>query len=244
MSRPTDPRVRQQLFCFPYAGGGPSLFRSWQAELGPSIRVHPVQMPGRETRIAERPLTSVAAMAEMAANEIERAADAPFTLFGYSFGSLVAFETARLLRRRGLSPSTLMAAALRPPHMPHRGRRIHELPDHELLAELRKLKGTSDAVLRSRELMSIVLPAIRSDFRAYETYRYEEQTPLACPISVTGGIADPSVSQAELVGWSDHTRGTFRMRMLPGDHFFIHSGRGLLIWSLLQELLEPLRAAC
>ena len=206
--------------------------------------MHALQLPGREARIAEPPLTSVKALAEMAAAEIERAADAPFALFGYSFGSLVAFETARLLRRRGSMPSNLMVAALRPPQLPHRGRRIHEMPVHEFAAELRKLKGTPDAVLGNPELMSLVLPAIRADFQAYETYRYHEQEPLECPISVIGGIADPSASQADLIAWSEQTSGSFRMRMLPGDHFFIHSARGLLIWAILQDLLEPLRVAC
>jgi medium-chain acyl-[acyl-carrier-protein] hydrolase len=203
-----------------------------------------LQPPGRETRIAEPPLTSVAALAEWAAAEIERTAGEQFALFGYSFGSLVAFETARLLRRRGLMPSNLTVAALRAPQIPHRGRRIHEMPVGEFTGELRRLKGTPEAILGNAELMSLVLPAIRADFQAYETYRYREQEPLECPISVMGGIADPSASQAELVAWSEQTSATFRLRMMPGDHFFIHSARSLIVWAILQDLLEPLRVAC
>jgi medium-chain acyl-[acyl-carrier-protein] hydrolase len=244
MKQPGDPRAQYDLYCFPYAGGGSSVFRSWQAEFGPSVRVKPLLWPGREARIAEPALASVAALARMASLEIERDRGRPFALFGYSFGSLVAFETARLLRGRGLTPSALIVAALRPPHIPHGGRRIHALPPRELAAELRKLKGTPEAVLRDPELMSLVLPAIRADFEAYETYRYDEQEPLACPISALGGIADPSVSQADLVAWSQHTTGRFRMRMLPGDHFFLQTARGLVVWAILQDLLTPLRAAC
>src|SRR5947208_6491866 len=89
--------ARLQLFCFPYAGGGASIFRSWQAETGPSIRMVPVRLRGRESRIFEQPLRSVPELTEAIAAEIVPLIDGPFAFFGYSFGALLAFETARLL---------------------------------------------------------------------------------------------------------------------------------------------------
>jgi surfactin synthase thioesterase subunit len=232
-----------RLFCFPYAGGGASIFRSWPAALGPAVDVHAIRLPGRETRIAEPPLVSVPALAEMVASEIAPLLDRPFAFFGCSFGSLVAFETARVLRKQNLTPVRLFIAALKAPQLPLRRKQIHDLPADEFAQEVRNFKGTPEAVLQNPELMSLILPAVRADFRAYETYSYETQEPLDCPITVMGGLADPSVSQPELVAWNVLTSTDFAMRMFPGDHFFIHGARGLLTWTILRELLEPLRAA-
>ena len=40
-----------RLICFPYAGGGPSLFRGWPLELSQQVEVCAVQLPGREARM-------------------------------------------------------------------------------------------------------------------------------------------------------------------------------------------------
>ena len=45
-----------RLICFPYAGGGPSLFRGWPLELSQQVEVCAVQLPGREARMKEPPI--------------------------------------------------------------------------------------------------------------------------------------------------------------------------------------------
>src|SRR5207253_6252727 len=106
-----------------------------------------------------------------------------------------------------------------------------------------RLKGTPEAVLQNPELMDLVLPRIQADFCAYETYDYRSEEPLACPISVMGGVSDSSVCRSELQAWSAHTSQDFRVRLFPGDHFFIHSARGLVMWAIRQDLATPLRKA-
>src|SRR5690349_1497771 len=113
---PTSGPRRFKLFCFPYAGGGASIFRSWQADTVPSIRILPVRLRGRESRIFEPPLESVPELAEAIASEIAPAIESPFVFFGYSFGALLAFETTRLLRRQGIGPDRLIVASLKAPH--------------------------------------------------------------------------------------------------------------------------------
>lgn len=44
------------MFCFSYAGGGASVFRSWQRKLGDQICVCPAHYPGHEERILEEPI--------------------------------------------------------------------------------------------------------------------------------------------------------------------------------------------
>ena len=45
--------ARLRLFCFPYAGGGASLYRSWAEPLASVAEIWSVQLPGRENRLGE-----------------------------------------------------------------------------------------------------------------------------------------------------------------------------------------------
>jgi surfactin synthase thioesterase subunit len=56
-----------------------------------------------------------------------------------------------------------------------------------------------------------------------------------CPISVFGGLQDREVQLDELEAWREHTVGSFSLKMLTGDHFFIHSSQ-----SLLPELIKQM----
>ncbi len=42
------------------------------------------------------------------------------------------------------------------------------------------------AVLAEPDLMKLLLPVLRADMTAVETYEYEQGSPLPCPITVSG----------------------------------------------------------
>lgn len=86
------------------------------------------------------------------------------------------------------------------------------------------------------ELMRLLLPILRADFAVTETYAYTPEPPLACPITVLGDLQDHEVSRDRLEAWREQTTGAFSLRMLPGDHFFLHSAQPLLLQVLAQEL--------
>src|SRR5262245_63313639 len=44
------------LFCLPYAGAGAGAFRAWRDAFPAAIDVQPIQLPGRENRIADPPV--------------------------------------------------------------------------------------------------------------------------------------------------------------------------------------------
>jgi 4'-phosphopantetheinyl transferase len=115
---------------------------------------------------------------------------------------------------------------------------VHTLPDAEFRDELRRLKGTPAAVLNDDELMELLLPTLRADFALCETYAFAPAPPLTCPISALGGLADDTVSRQDLDAWREQGTGPFRLRMLPGDHFFLQTAQPLLLRALAQELPE------
>ena len=47
------------LFCIPFAGGGAAFYRRWVKKMQGLLTVCPVQLPGREERIAEEPYTDM-----------------------------------------------------------------------------------------------------------------------------------------------------------------------------------------
>jgi medium-chain acyl-[acyl-carrier-protein] hydrolase len=220
--RTTGPPTRLRLFCFPYAGAGALIFRKWSGGLPADVQVCPVQLPGRGTRLTERPFTRLTPLVEALAQALEPLLDQPFAFFGHSLGSLISFELARRIRRAyGVQPVQLFVSAGRAPQIPHRDAPVHALPEKEFLAELRRLNGTPNELLEHKELMEIMLPPLRADFALYETYVYSVEAPLDCPISAFGGLHDYRVNDNDLEGWRLQTNGSFSLRMFPGDHFFL-----------------------
>jgi medium-chain acyl-[acyl-carrier-protein] hydrolase len=232
-----NPQARLRLFCFPYAGSGASIFRTWSDGLPLDVEVCPVQYPGRGTRLMETPFTQISPLIYALAQALEPLLDKPFAFFGHSLGALVGFELARQLRRQsGVQPVRLLVSADRAPQIPHRDRPIHALPDGEFLVELRRLNGSPGKVLEDRELMQIMLPVLRADFAVYETYVYAAEPPLDCPISAFGGLHDHRVSGGDLEAWRGQTSASFSLQMFPGDHFFLNTTQLLLLPALSQIL--------
>jgi medium-chain acyl-[acyl-carrier-protein] hydrolase len=237
-SRGRNPEPALRLFCLPHAGGGASLYRTWSAALPTDIDVCPVQLPGRETRAREAPLSRLRALVPAIAEGLLPMLDAPFAFFGHSMGGLLGFELARYLRRQwGRLPVRLLVAGHRAPHLPRRGSSLHSLPEPHFSQELRTLGGTPAEVLDNRELMNVVAPVLRADFAVCETYEYAPDEPLACPISVFGGLDDRMVPPTDLSAWGEHTRSGFSVRLLPGNHFFVRSAPAPLLQAIAGDLL-------
>jgi len=234
-----EPRLR--LFCLPYAGGGASVYRAWQAGLPETIEVMPVQLPGRENRLAEPPFHQMKPLLEAVCEAMAPWLEIPFAFFGYSFGALVAYEAAlELLAKKGLEPSHLIVAAHRAPQVPNEDRQLWNLDDDEFRVELEKLEGTPKEVLDHPELMELMMPLLRADFEINDTYRIERvEARLGCPVTAVGGLADHDVAREHLEPWRELTRGRFRLRMIPGGHFFLHEQRETLLQAIA-EVLGPL----
>src|ERR1700675_3404475 len=90
--------ARRRLFCFSHSGSGAAQFGPWKSFLPPFLDICPIQLPGRENRFRETPLTQIHRIAEILAVELEPYLDRPFILYGYSLGALIGFELARQLR--------------------------------------------------------------------------------------------------------------------------------------------------
>jgi medium-chain acyl-[acyl-carrier-protein] hydrolase len=243
--REVNPRARVRMFCFPYAGGGASAYRGWAGGLPPDVEVCPVQLPGRESRLREAPVETPGPLIQAVADALQPyLRDLPFVFFGHSMGAMIGFELARELRRRGQAlPLHLFVSGRRAPQVPDREEPIHALPEPEFIEKLRELNGTPEEVLQHAELMKLLIPVLRADFAVNETYAYTTEEPFEMGLSCFGGLGDKEVSRDDCALWKDQTRGRFRLRMLPGDHFFVHSAKDMILESVARDLAEVLSQA-
>lgn len=236
-----NPHAHLRLFCFPYAGGGASIFREWLDILAPEIEIYPIRLPGREGRLLEPPFTELSPLVQELAQVLQPYLHPPFAFFGHSLGALISFELARHLRRRNNPmPIHLFISGCRAPQIPDSEPPIHLLTEVEFVNELRRFNGTTEEILQNTELMQLMLPLLRADFTIYETYVHITEDPLACPISAFGGLQDHKVSYNDMRAWRDQTSNIFMLRMLPGDHFFLHSARVLLLRAISQDLIPTI----
>jgi len=233
-----SPSPTLRLFCFPYAGGGSAIFRPWLPQLPDptAIEICTIQLPGREERFREPPLTCLATLVQTLSQELCPYLDVPFTFFGHSMGALIGFELANYLQaHQNPMPIHLFVSGCPSPRSVRKKGR-YTLSDQDLLTELQHLKGTPQQVLENPELMQMLLPTLRADFTLCETYAYSPQEPLTCGISVFGGLQDAEAPLDSLFGWSEHTCISFSQYFLPGEHFFLHSHYASILEVIIQQV--------
>ncbi|MQY20829.1 thioesterase II family protein [Nocardia macrotermitis] len=216
------PDPRTVLVCFPPGGGSASAYRALAQQIRSDTAVFAVQYPGRQDRLGEPLLTDLRVLADRVVPELSVGAPR-LALFGHSMGSTVAFETARRLESAGRQLVRLFVSGRIAPDAAYVGA-IHQAPDAEVIAELERLANdpASVAILRSEpSLAELVLPAVRADYQAVETYEFEPGATLRCDISALLGDADPTVTPEQAGEWKRHTTGAFDLSTLPGRHFYL-----------------------
>lgn len=226
------------LICFPYAGGNPYLFMEWVRQLRPEIQVQAVQAPGHGSRLTERPKHTIAEIVSEIMQHFPETGQRLFAFYGHSLGALLAFETARQLRKEGRPlPIHLFVGASRPPHLGPIEPLLHPLNEQDFLHGVQaRYSGIPGEVFHDPDLRSLFLPGLRADFAVYETYTYQADAPLPCPISAFAGNDDPFVPEALIRGWRSYTSAGFEVTSLPGDHFFLVQSRDALIGKIREQL--------
>ncbi|MEU6666925.1 alpha/beta fold hydrolase [Streptomyces sp. NPDC046727] len=209
-----------RLLCLPHAGGSASFYFPVSKALSPAVDVRAVQYPGRQDRRQETPADSIQDLARGVFHALDETEDTPLALFGHSMGAVVAFELARLLEEAGRPPAVLFLSGRRGPSV-QRNDNVHQGDDARLIEEVTKLDGTDAALLQDEELLRMILPALRADYRAVETYQRTPGPRLSSPFVVLTGDVDPRVTPDEARTWSQETDGPFELHVYPGAHFYL-----------------------
>jgi surfactin synthase thioesterase subunit len=217
--------ARRRLVCLPFAGGGAASYRLWPQGLPDDVEVAAVQLPGREGRRDTPALASVEQMVAVTLAALEHVPDLPLAIFGHSLGALVAFElTVALESRGGAAPTRLFVSGRRAPDEPCALPPVHGLPDEQFLDAMQeRYGGVPEVVRREPDLLALLLPALRADVRAFETYAPLTDRRVRCPVHVYGGLDDTRPRPDELGGWQRVAERDVTVKLFPGDHFYLAS---------------------
>jgi acyl transferase domain-containing protein/surfactin synthase thioesterase subunit len=235
------PRIR--LFCFPFAGGGSAVYRSWAQFIDPTIEVVAIEPPGRLGRITETPIADMKEFVERLVLEMEGLLDRPFAFFGHCLGALTMYETTRrLIHTTMVRPDHLFASGARPPdRITDQGsfeeRVMHDLlklaefrislpayaqPD-DVFAELIRhfnIQAT-EQLLSDPKLRRLMLPVVRAEFQMATNYQFVREPPWDIPITCFAAKGDPYVSRHHALGWGRFTNLRLQVHIREGTHFAV-----------------------
>jgi medium-chain acyl-[acyl-carrier-protein] hydrolase len=231
------PRLR--LFCFPYAGGWPGVFRPWAARLPSDVELVAVRMPGRESRFAEQPYTDWSTLTNDAAEALQPLLDVPAVFFGHSFGGMLAYEIACVLSAQDtLNLEALIVSGCRCPRVQPEHRAPYDAPSDALWSWLGEIDGTPAEVLANPQLRALIEPTLRTDLELADAWSGAANV-IDLPIVSFGGSQDRIVPRRQIDGWRNFSTGTYRHVEFAGGHFFIHS----LEAEVVAEISQLCRAA-
>ncbi len=230
-----------RLFCLPHAGSGAAAFYRWKRMLPAGVQVCPVLLPGREIRLAERPMLRVSEIVDGLMEDLRGELGQPYAVFGHSMGALLAYEWVRRIATEGLPcPVRLIVSGRDAPHALAGQRLLHRLEDEAFVRALgEKYGGVPEGFLEDAELREVFLPILRADLEVVEMYEYAAGDRLGCPVMGLAGTRDQSVSEAGLTAWGELTSGEFTEQRFAGDHFY-HAGGGAGQEGLMRVLGEAL----
>jgi surfactin synthase thioesterase subunit len=218
LCRVPRPEASLRMYCLAHSGGSAGEYLMW-ADWLPDVEVWGLQLPGHGARMMEPAHTSMPDLVADVVSEVEFSA--PYVLFGHSLGAGIAYEVAAALRERGAAlPAALVLSAFAAPGR-QRESELAALDERVLLAHLEEQFGPLPDELRDDpDWLEMTVEMLRADLRIVDSYRPTDTAPLPCPVLVLGGSDDQTVPEADLAAWRPHTTDDFRLRLLPGGHFY------------------------
>ncbi|GIH25274.1 thioesterase [Acrocarpospora phusangensis] len=241
--RPPPDDARLLLFALPYAGVGASSYRDWPSAIGP-IAVCPLQPPGRENRLRERPHRNHADFAADLGATIARYADRPYALIGHCGAVPYALATIWNLHDSGVRPpARLIASSWGPPQRGLYGRlNFVDLNAFDPMAEVKALFAQMGRARVPDDLVELAAETLVVDLETQRGFRYADDRPLPCPVTVLGWRSDDVVPD-DLVhdGWDEVAE--VRHRTLPGRHLDYLRCPDVLRALLAEELSAPAHTA-
>ncbi|MEK8173920.1 thioesterase domain-containing protein [Streptomyces sp. M19] len=194
-----DPAARLRLVCVPYAGGGSSAVSGWAEHLPGDVEVSAVRLPGRESRLTQRPYARMADLLPALGEALAGCARGRTCCSATAWG-------ARRVRVRPVGAGGRAAGAGAPGGLGPTGAASAAQPAADPRSAGRGVRRAAAGAGRHRRgparrprMMRLVMPGLRADFQLNDGYVYRPAPRLGCPVTALGGRADPHV---DVAGWT------------------------------------------
>ncbi|MER6128497.1 alpha/beta fold hydrolase [Streptomyces sp. NPDC001795] len=223
--RPKAHGAGTRLLCFHHAGAGAMAFAGWRQRVGPDVDVLAVRLPGRETRLREPRITDAGQLVEELQQDLGPLLEEPYALYGHSMGALVAYRFALHRVAAGLRPPRLLlVGACSAPQLPSDlldRADLDGLTDEQLMEAMADEESMPEVLLRRPDWLRNTLETLRADLLLARGLRVASVHPLPCPVRAFAGRDDRMVTVEEVRAWEHLTGAGFRLRTVPGAHFFV-----------------------
>ncbi|MFC1607187.1 thioesterase II family protein [Candidatus Latescibacterota bacterium] len=246
------PTATVRLFCFPYMGGGASVYKDWADLLPDFVEVCALQPPGREDRIHEPAILDKDQMFSEMIDVILARSDKPFVFYGHSIGGGISIHLAEVLAQEyGKTPAHVMIGAL--PHITRFPQALtqlfggiaDEITEDWVLDLLEKLE-VAEFLRTDPEWVREVMPAISADAHIVKAMLDTQQTnniteSYPFPLTVFAGQTDSLYQKEHMLVWKNYLAGDRQIpvKFLPGGHLFISERKPLkALIKLVTEIVE------
>lgn len=230
-----------RLFCFPYAGGGASVFAEWRSMMNAEVDIIPLELPGRENRISEPSMTQMPDIVDAIVEELKPYIGKPFGFFGHSLGGLLCFEVARKLQSLGLPLPEPIVISGSVPSQYRKSEGLHRLPDNELLEALSNRFGIVPRGGWSEDLQKALIPTLRADMQLSESVEILDHSPLNERIHLFVGRDDEWAPPESMKHWREMTTKLPVIELFEGDHMFIRGEAKNDVVQCVKQLISERR---
>lgn len=211
---------KKQLFCITYAGGTAKFFDVLEKELADCYEVHALEYSGHGSRRNEPFYDNCESMFMDIAEQIRLLRkDVPYEIFGYSMGSLVAYEVAAHYMGAD-QPGKIFVAAHEPPNIDSKGKYFAALNEEEFLEKMIEFGGIDERLVGNKRFLKIFFGPLRADYQYIMEYQCREQIDrINCDIVVF--YSEKDTRRVDMLKWDQFTCADIILYELEGNHFFL-----------------------
>ena len=215
-------------------------YMRWRHLLPSWVRVVPLELPGRGTRMREPACEDFMQLTSRLYSDYAHMLSGRYALFGYSTGALLAYGMARQIHAHGGPlPSGLLVGASGPATCRNAQKCAAADNDEPLIADLCQQGSTPRQVFESHELMQRTLHVLRADYRACNGFACMAGAPLPVPIHAFGGRHD-DLGIAGMEAWRTETSARFTLDWFDGGHFFVREQEETMLAVLVHRLAQSI----
>lgn len=241
-------KTMNKMILFPYAGGSAAQLKEFADALSRKLEAdYPgktfdeyicIEYPGHGSRLKEECLESFAELAEDAAAQLKDCVSKEdrLTVFGYSMGSITAYEMLAQKLIPGKTDFMFVASHEAPdvrwPSMDYAG-----LDDEAFFGAIQHMggfAGLDTGMLSNRFFRRMYYDPLRADYRVIAAYSQTGHTRLDIPGAVFYSAND--IAGEKIHCWDRFLNPVVSYVEMGGSHFFINSDRERLA-ALTAELI-------